>query len=285
MMLRMVRALLVLALLSGCATSPTSDPLRVMTYNIRLNLASDGPNAWTHRKDPVASLILTSKTDILGLQEALPEQLTDLDGRLAGFARFGEGRNTQRSGEHTAIFYRTSRFDLLQHDTFWLSETPTVAGSKGWDAAYERIATWGRLRERRSGTIVYVFNTHFDHVGVVARRESARLLIAEVDRIAGRNPVILMGDFNDVSTSDSYRAIVAGGFRDALDVSKEPARGPDSTWNAFRAIEPGRRIDFIFVRGPIEVLSHETIATTLDDGKFPSDHLPVVAAVIPRARE
>jgi endonuclease/exonuclease/phosphatase family metal-dependent hydrolase len=280
MMLSTVRALLILTLLTGCATSRPSEPFRVMTYNIRLNLASDGPDAWPHRKDAVAQLVLTHNADLLGVQEALPEQLSDLDAGLPGFSRFGAGRNAQRSGEHTAIFYRASRFELIEEDTFWLSETPAVAGSKSWDAAYERIATWGRLRDRGSGTILYVFNTHFDHIGVIARRESARLLTAEINRIAGRSLVILMGDFNDVAASDAYTTIVRDGFQDSMTVSKVPARGPDSTWNAFRAIEPGRRIDFIFVRGSITVLKHETVNTTREDGRFPSDHLPVVAEVV-----
>src|SRR5688572_7318031 len=263
MMLHMLRSLIALVVLTGCATTPAAEPIRVMTYNIRLNLASDGPNAWPHRKDAVVSLILSEKADILGVQEALPEQLADLDVQLAGFARFGVGRNAERSGEHTAVFYRVDRFELLQHDTFWLSETPAVAGSKSWDAAYERIATWGRLRDRRSGTSFYVFNTHFDHVGVVARRESATLLAADIDRIAGREPVILTGDFNDVLGSDFYTALIGAGFHDSFARSRSVPRGGDSTWNAFREIEQGRRIDFIFIRGAVEVITHETIATRL----------------------
>ena len=279
-MLRMLRALITLILLTGCATTPPAEPFRVMTYNIRVNLASDGPNAWPHRKDAVASIVLAEKADILGVQEALPEQLSDLDARLPGFARFGVGRNTDRSGEHTAVFYRVERFELLQHDTFWLSETPAVAGSKSWDAAYERIATWGRLHDRRSGMSFYLFNTHFDHVGVVARRQSAKLLTAEIRRIAERAPAILMGDFNDVAGSDFHTTLTVAGFEDALARSRSAPRGGGSTWNAFREIEPGRRIDFIFVRGAVAVLTHETIATRLPDGRFPSDHLPVVAELL-----
>lgn len=277
-----MRRLLPLAalLISACATSTTPPPaVRVMTYNIRLNLASDGPNAWPHRKDAVAGLIEAHRADLIGVQEALPDQLLDLDALLPAHARFGTGRSAGRSGEHTAIFYRRDRFDLLEHDTFWLSESPNVAGSKGWDAAYERIATWGKLRDRRSSSTFYIFNTHFDHVGRVARRESAKLLAARIDAIAGSAPVILTGDFNDVPRSEAYEILVASGLKDAIGVTRTASRGPDSTWNAFRAIDPGRRIDFVFVRGPIEVLEHAIDPRTLDDGRFPSDHLPVVVEI------
>lgn len=263
-------ALLVLLFVS-CATQ------RVMTYNIRLDIASDGPNAWPHRKEFVARIM--QGADLAGVQEALPDQLRDLDERLHGFGRFGVGRTAERSGEHTAVFFRKDRYDVLEHDTFWLSETPTVAGSRGWDAAYERIVTWGKLRDRRSGATFFLFNTHFDHVGRQARRESARLLASRIGAIAGGAPVIVIGDFNDVAGSDAYGILTGIGLRDSRSIARAAPRGPDSTWNAFRAIEPGRRIDFIFVRGPIEVVRHETIPETLPDGRFPSDHLPVIATV------
>ncbi|HUP44700.1 MAG TPA: endonuclease/exonuclease/phosphatase family protein [Thermoanaerobaculia bacterium] len=269
--------LLAVLLLAGCATSATPPPLAVMTYNIRLHLASDGPNAWPHRKDAVAAI--AAEADLVGVQEALPEQLADLDAALPRFARFGTGRSAERSGEHTAVYFRTSRLELLDHDTFWLSETPSVAGSKGWDAAYERIATWGKMRDRRSGRTFYLFNTHFDHVGAEARRESARLLVSRIDRIAGDAAVLVTGDFNDVAGSEFFEIMTAAGLGDAHSLSRTPPLGPDSTWNAFRVVEPGRRIDFIFVRGPTEILSHATSPATLDDGRFPSDHLPVLAEV------
>lgn len=274
----MRRLLPVLLLLTACATSVSDDPLRVMTFNIRLNLASDGPNAWPHRKDAVAEMVRAQSADLLGLQEALPEQLTDLDARLPRLARFGDGRTDTRLGEFSAIYYRKDRFDLLGHGTFWLSETPEVAGSKGWDAAYERIVTWGKLRDRQSGATFFYFNTHFDHVGRAARRESARLLMARITQIAGSAPVILTGDFNDLPQSEAYATISAGGLADAMLSTRSPHQGPSSTWNAFKAIEPGRRIDFIFTRG-FDVLSHAILPDRIEDDRFPSDHLPVIAEV------
>lgn len=256
-------------------------PLRVMTFNIRLNLASDAQNAWPHRKAAVASMIRFHGADLVGLQEALPEQLDDLAELLPQFARVGVGRAADRTGEHSAILYRKERFDLLENDTFWLSETPDVPGRKGWDAAYERIVTWAKLRDRRTGTILVHVNTHLDHLGVVARREGTRLLLQRIATIAGAGagaPVVLTGDFNDVPDSDPYRLVTASGLQDALVQSRCPHHGPTSTWNGFREIEPGRRIDFIFVRGIGEVLQHAILSDTFD-GRFPSDHLPVLAEI------
>lgn len=262
---------------SGCALSRPkhAETLRVMTFNIRLNLASDGPNAWPFRKELVASLM--NDADLVGVQEALPDQLRDLDSLLPQFGRFGVGRASDRGGEHSAILYRKDRFEVLEQSTFWLSESPETAGSKGWDAAYERIVTWGKLRDRRTGKVFFHFNTHFDHVGERARRESALLLLRRIEEIAGPNPpVIVTGDFNAAPDSEPYRLVTAGGLRDAFVVSICPHRGPTSTWNAFRQIEPDRRIDFIFVRGAVDVIDHAILPDSFD-GRFPSDHLPVVA--------
>jgi endonuclease/exonuclease/phosphatase family metal-dependent hydrolase len=249
-----------------------------MTYNIRLNLASDGPNAWPHRKESVASLIRFHGADLVGLQEALPEQLRDLAELLPEFGQFGSGRDADFRGEASAILYRKSRFEVVQEETFWLSESG-APGSKGWDAAYPRVVTWGRMRDRTTGRTFVHFNTHFDHVGKVARRESARLLAARLVS----DPLIVTGDFNDVAESEAYATLIAAGLRDTFAITRTPHHGPTSTWNAFKAIEPARRIDFIFVRGDLEVLRHGTLAEILEDGRFPSDHLPVFAELSFRA--
>jgi endonuclease/exonuclease/phosphatase family metal-dependent hydrolase len=272
-------ASLLLATAFGCATAdPASDSLRVMSFNIRLDNPADGPDAWSARRERVAATIRDSDVDLLGVQEAQPHQLAELEALLPELAWFGVGRNADLSGEHSAIFYRRDRFELLDSGTFWLSETPEVAGSKGWDADYERIVTWGELRDRSSGKVFHYFNTHFDHVGEISRRESARLLLSKVEQVAGpQGPVILTGDFNATPDSEPVGILMGeGGFSDARTRSQTAPRGPDSTWNAFRAVEPGRRIDFVFVRGAVAVWSHEIVDRTFD-GRFPSDHLPVVA--------
>jgi endonuclease/exonuclease/phosphatase family metal-dependent hydrolase len=275
----------------GSAALPAALPLRVMTFNIRLDLASDGPNAWPHRRDWVAALIRFHGADVVGVQEALAAMLTDLDARLPGFARVGVGRADGRSGgEFSAILYRTNRVELLDSGTFWLSPTPEVAGSKGWDAAIERVATWGRFRDRHTGCRYVHLNTHFDHIGEQARQESARLIRLRLAALAGGLPVIVTGDLNAEPTSAPYRiftrdAIPSGlpPLRDAHDVSRDGHYGPGSTWTAFRAIEPGRRIDYVLVSEPIAVLAHGVLTDRWDD-RFPSDHLPVLASLETKCR-
>jgi endonuclease/exonuclease/phosphatase family metal-dependent hydrolase len=224
--------------------------------------------------------------DLVGLQEALRGQIADLEAALPGFGWFGTGRSAERDGEHCAVLFRRERLELLAESTFWLSETPEVAGSRGWDAALPRIVTWGRLRDRRSGAVFHLLNTHFDHLGETARRQSARLLLRKAAEIAGHDgPVVITGDLNSTPDSEPYRILTAPvppgeppGLVDAFFVSQHPHHGPTSSWNAFRAIEPGRRIDFVLVRSPVEVLQHGILSDTFD-GRFPSDHLPLVAEI------
>jgi endonuclease/exonuclease/phosphatase family metal-dependent hydrolase len=220
--------------------------------------------------------------DVVGLQEALPNQIADLETALPHFGWFGAGRSAARDGEHCAVLFRRDRLEVLSESTFWLSETPEVAGSRAWDAALPRIVTWGKLRDRRTGAAFHLFNTHFDQRGEAARRESARLLLRKIAEIAGpAGPVVVTGDFNTTSDSDPYRILTTGdgprgALVDAFGASSCPNHGPTSSWNGFKAIQPGRRIDFILVRPPVAVLQHGILSDTFD-GRFPSDHLPVIA--------
>jgi endonuclease/exonuclease/phosphatase family metal-dependent hydrolase len=273
------------------ASSPTAPPLRIMTFNLRLDLASDGPNAWPYRRDWVASLIRFHAPDAIGVQEALAHMLSELDSRLPGFARVGVGRADGRAGgEFSAILYRTDRLELLDTGTFWLSPTPEVAGSKGWDAAIERIATWARFRDRRTGCSHLHLNTHFDHIGEQARQESARLIRQRISALAGDLPIIVTGDLNADPQSAPYRiftrdTIVAASapLLDTFTASSGGHYGPTSTWTAFKAIEPGRRIDYVLVSTHVPVLTHGILPDSWD-GRFPSDHLPVLAAIGPTCR-
>ena len=256
-----------------------------MSFNLRLDLASDGPNAWPHRRDWVASLIRFHAPDAVGVQEALAHMLTDLDERLPGYARVGVGRADGReAGEFSAILYRTDRLDMLENGTFWLSPTPEVAGSKGWDAAIERVATWARFQDRVNGCTHVHLNTHFDHIGEQARQESARLIRRRLVSIADRWTLIVTGDLNADPRSVAYRVFTAdtiGGaapLRDAFEASQSGHYGPTSTWTAFKAIEPGRRIDYILLSPSLRVLTHGILPDSWD-GRFPSDHLPVVATI------
>ena len=138
--------------------------LNVMTFNIRYNTAADSANAWPFRKDKAASQILFHEVQLLGVQEALYEQIQDLQQRLVQFKYVGVGRDDgKQKGEFSAIFYDTTRLQLIASETFWLSEQPTVPGSKSWDAAITRIVTWARFRDRKTKKAFFAFNTHFDH--------------------------------------------------------------------------------------------------------------------------
>ena len=289
-------AALLLLLTAGCrASTParqaaapdaTAPALRVMTFNIRFDTPSDGINAWPNRRDWVAGLIRFHAPDAVGVQEALAHMLTELDARLPGFARVGVGRTDGRQGgEFSAILYRTDRLALLDSGTFWLSPTPEVPGSKGWDAAFERVATWAHFRDRRTGCRHLHLNTHFDHMGELARQESARLIRRRLAELAGGDPVVVTGDLNAVPASAPYRLLtrdtIAGALAPLLDAyaaSRAGHYGPTSTWTEFRAIEPGQRIDYILVSPGAAVLTHAILPDSWD-GRFRSDHLPVVADV------
>jgi endonuclease/exonuclease/phosphatase family metal-dependent hydrolase len=187
----------------------SAQDLQVMTFNIRLNIAVDSLNAWPYRKDMVASQILFHDVHLLGVQEALHDQMVDLKLRLPKFKYVGGGRDDgKEKGEYSAIFYDTTRLQVLQSKTFWLSLTPEVPGSKSWDAAITRIVTWARLKDRKTGKIFFAFNTHFDHMGKEARRESAKLLLQKVADIAGKTPAIITGDFNAAPTDEPMQVIV-----------------------------------------------------------------------------
>ena len=266
--------------------SAEAPPLRIMTFNLRYDTPNDGANAWPNRKDWVAALVRFHGADVVGVQEALAHMLTDLDTRLPGFARVGVGRADGRTrGEFSAILYRTDRLALLDSGTFWLSPTPSVPGSKGWDAALERVATWARFRDRRTGCSHLQLNTHFDHMGEQARQESARLIRRRLAELADGLPIVMTGDLNAVPTSVAYRILtrdtIAGAaapLADAFGTSRAGHYGPASTWTAFRAIEPGRRIDYVLVSAPVMVLTHGSLTDSWD-GRFPSDHLPVLATL------
>ncbi|HEX6060092.1 MAG TPA: endonuclease/exonuclease/phosphatase family protein [Gemmatimonadaceae bacterium] len=270
----------------AAAPAASAPPLRIMSFNLRFDTPSDGVNAWPNRRDRVAGLVRHHAPDAIGVQEALVHMLDELETRVPGFARIGVGRADGRdAGELSAILYRTARLELLDGGTFWLSPTPEVPGSKGWDTAIERIATWGRFRDRLTGCRYLHLNTHFDHIGEEARRESARLIRSRLASIAGALPVVVTGDLNANPESVPYRILTRdtlpgaiAPLRDAFVASRDGHYGPTSTWNAFTAIEPERRIDYVLVSSDLLVLGHAILPDAWD-GRFPSDHLPVVADI------
>lgn len=260
------------------------DTMRVMSFNIRYDNKADGENAWPHRRDWVAEVIREEKVDIVGLQEALGRQVKDLEERLPDYAWFGAGRDDGKAqGEMVPVFYKKDRFEVLDSGHFWLSTTPEVPGSKGWDAAITRMVTWLKLKDKSTGKSLLFANTHFDHVGVEARKESAKLALEKLPKLAGGLPVVLTGDFNSLPSSAAYatltgkQSVATWLLVDSRKASKTEPTGPDSTWNGFERIRPEQQIDFIFTRG-LNTESH-AILETIRDGKFASDHLPVVAVL------
>jgi len=260
---------------------------RLMTYNLRVAADRDEEPSWAQRRDAVASMIRFHNPDVVGVQEALPGMLADLDNRLAGFDWIGTARDNG-TDEHCALFYDADRLTPPRHNTIWLSETPTEPGSKSWGAAYPRVATWLTLPRPDEAPSLFVFNTHFDHESAVARRESARVLRNQIDQIAGDAPVALVGDLNAAPNSAPYRRLTKNSgdppLRDALHETTLPHHGPVETFNGFdTAVQPNGRIDYIFVRGPLAVRRHGTL-TDRWNGHFPSDHCPVLAELLPQPR-
>lgn len=274
--LRRMFAALALLLATSLTTAGERSDLHVASYNLRLDVASDGVNAWPHRREAVKALIRRHGFDLFGTQEALPGQIADLDA-LAEYAHVGVGRDDgKQAGEHSAIFYRRARFALLAHGDFWFSPTPEIP-SKGWDArCCNRLASWARLRDKASGKTLVVVSVHFDHEGEVARRESAELLL---HWLAGRDPgdaLIALGDFNSSPDTVQIRRLQAA-MGDARAVSETPPYGPEGTFNGFAMGQPpGPRIDYIFVGPRIRVLDY-AVLTDSDGQRYPSDHFPVTA--------
>jgi endonuclease/exonuclease/phosphatase family metal-dependent hydrolase len=256
-----------------------------MTFNIRFNNPGDGVNAWDNRKQKVADVIRFHKTDLVGVQEALIGQLNDLEKLLPDFAWGGVGRDGENKGEFSAILYRKSRFKLLENNTFWLSETPEKIGSKGWDANLPRIVTWARFQDKQSKKKFYLFNTHFDHIGKIARAESAKLMISQIPKIAQKSQFVVTGDFNATEDTNVYRILTgkeeAQNFKfiDARYVSINGHFGGISTWNAFKELEPNRKIDYIFTGENVKVLEHGVLSDRWE-GLWASDHLPVLAEIV-----
>lgn len=285
----MKQLLLLLAFLPMWRPLSAQELINVLSYNIRLPNPGDGINYWENRKDRVAQTILFHEAELVGVQEAFRSQLDYLQNALPGYEWFGvcrtDGSTTpDPDNEFSAIFYKKSSFERLDGGTFWLSETPDIAGSKGWDAALPRIVTWVKLRQLSNGTVFYYFNTHFDHMGKNARINSARLLRNKIDGIAGGFPVICTGDFNADPETEIYQTMVTEGFevslKDAYLISKLPHFGPNSSFTASFTLpeQENRRIDYIFVSPEVDILKHAILGEAIE-GRTASDHLAVFAKV------
>lgn len=248
--------------------------LKVMTYNIRYDNPGDGVNQWDKRKTKVFDVIEKYNPDIIGVQEALYHQLTDIADNLEQYEFFGAGRDDgKRKGEHSAVFIRKDRFKILEQKTFWLSETPEVPGSKDWDAAITRVATWGRLEDKKSKTVFLMINTHFDHRGKESRKESAELLKERATALADNLPVIITGDFNFTRDKPPYEVMMS---RDGIRlIDTAPAQAPGTACGFVVDARPCSAIDYIFHTAHWKSDDYQVIQDH-DGQHYPSDHLPVI---------
>lgn len=259
--------------------------LNVATFNIRYANPNDGINIWENRKDWACQSMDFFDVDVFGAQEVIESQLADMVQRLPGYDHVGIGRNGGTEGEFCPVFFKKDVLGLLDEGTFWLSETPEEANSKGWDAALPRIVTWVKLKVKSSGKEFYFFNTHFDHRGRKAQLESAKLLKERIKTIAGDLPFVVTGDFNFSPSFEAYSILTDKGKPSGIDIHDTKGiavreYGPSYTFNGF-APEPDQareRIDYIFCSNEVSVHKHHTL-----DGQrgknFVSDHFPIIVCL------
>ena len=269
----LIQIIALFALHVSTSTLLQAQSLKVMTYNIRYDTPSDSVNQWGKRTGKVYTLIGKYDPDLLGVQEALHNQVMDLVGNLKGYAYVGVGRDDGKTkGEYSALLYKKNRFSIMREGTFWLSPTPAVAGSKGWDAAITRVDTWAIMKDKPSGKTFLVLNTHFDHMGKEARRESALLIKKQAQELAGGLPVIITGDLNCMREEPPYAAFMGSEGLQVQDPAPSPAPG---TFCSFKVNSiTCRPIDYIFHTAHWKSSAYQVI--TDNDGKYyPSDHLPV----------
>lgn len=274
-----MKKILVLCMCLLAVGAMAQEPVNLITYNIRLNTSGDGEHAWPNRKTDVISVFKFHRADIFCVQEALPDQVDDLAAAFPDFTYEGVGRDDgMRKGEFSAVFYNHGLFKKLDGGTFWLSETPGEP-SMGWDAAYPRVCSWVKLKELESGRVLHVFNTHFDHVGVEARKNSAALILKKVHEIAGgKEAVVLCGDFNLPPESEPI-GLISESLQDAYVVSQLPPHGSVATFHGFTYDNPPKsRIDYVFVSGGITVQRYGALTDSRDRAFF-SDHLPVLVTL------
>ena len=252
---------------------------KYMSFNIRFDNPADREDRWEVRKEELASMIQKYEPDFLGIQEALPNQVEYLDSQLQKYKYIGFGRDGEGSqSESVPIFYRADIYELLKKELFWFSETPENP-SKGWDAALNRITTYGIYLNRQTRDTLHVFNTHYDHRGEKARMNSSRLLVSKIESLRLRDKkIILMGDFNSRPEEEPVK-ILNKAFADAYTHSEKEPLGPYGTFNGFDLeAELDQRIDYVFLLN-FKVLSYTAVDDKRKNGRWISDHLPVLVEV------
>lgn len=286
---------LALAATLSCAVGPGGDPaspddraLRVMTFNVRYGTAPDGANAWPQRRGLLLRVVADHDPAVLGVQEVLRFQLDEIRAAMDKPGEVGVGRDDgAEAGEYSAILYDRGRLALLDHGTFWLSETPTVPGSTSWGNRIPRIATWARFRDAATELSFYALNTHWDHESQNAREHSARQIVNWIATHAPGQPVIVMGDFNAGEDNPAFTTLLGSAdrgvsLRDTFRAVR-PNADAVGTYHAFTGDRTGEKIDAVLATPGWEVLD-AAIVVTHDDGRYPSDHFPVTATVLWRGQ-
>ncbi len=277
-----------LCFLAFCSLGFSGEPIRVMSFNIRYGTANDGKDHWSNRKEFLADTISAFGPDLLGTQETLKDQRDFLATKMRGYEPFGVGRdNGKDEGEMAALFYRSDRFEKLAGSHFWLSETPDTVGSKGWDAALPRIATWVKLKDRKNSSAkpLLFLNTHFDHRGKLARKEAATLIRQKILELGADSNLIVTGDFNAEQGGEPYVALFGNAegkespIVDTFRVFHPNTNAEEGTFSGFKAAQiTGPRIDWIGCSRNWQIKS-ASIDRTERNGHTPSDHFPVTAVL------
>lgn len=271
-------AVAVLFPLQATAGNDDSSELKVMSYNIRMGTAKDGTNSWQYRCPATIEMLNDQKPDVFGVQEAFDFQIAFIEEFTKGYGTIGVGREDGKSeGEHMSIFWNKKVIKMLKWGTFWLSETPEVP-SKGWDAACLRTATWALMKDKRTGKIFYFINTHLDHEGREARKNSLQLI---VDKIASINPegypMVLTGDFNIKPNNPALLNLDL-----VMKSARKIADKTDNhhTFNGWSKQKSDKVIDYIYVSGFSECPEYKTVTKKYADRPFVSDHYPIYARLI-----
>lgn len=252
---------------------------KIMTFNLRLNVESDGENAWPHRTKAVAEAIRHHDADIIGIQEGLHGMLTDLESLLPEYAWIGEGREGGSQGEYSAILYKTSKWNVKASGHFSLSDHPEQLGAMSWDTAHPRMCTWVAL-ESHAGEGFAMFNTHLDHISEEAQQKGMELIRQRMKKLQDETglPVVLTGDFNVRPGNAVVQGLEQDGYRNAYSILYQANQDVGATYHNFQGGEEGEPIDYIFVSPDLQI-QHVLVDRERYDGRYPSDHYPVIAEV------
>lgn len=255
----------------------------IMSFNIRYDNPADGEHSWDSRKGNMDALVNYFSPDILCMQEALKHQLEFVKGVCSQYDVVGVGRDDGKDeGEFAPIFYDNTRYKLIDSDTFWLSETPQKEGSIGWDAACIRICTWVKLFDYENGSLLFIFNTHLDHVGEVARKEGVKLIVSKISSLVENQDFVLTGDFNMEEGSEEYREVFSNkdvSLLDSFSNNNKQCIGVTNTFNGFQSDIEKRRIDYVFIKDTFKVSKYANLSLMFD-GWYCSDHHPVLVEIV-----